>query len=149
MTLVRYEPLWGRHPFNQIQRRMNRLFEDFLQPEEEEGQIVNWAPRVDVTEHDDRYEVVVELPGLGKEEVKLELHNNILTISGEKKSESEKKERNLFVCERLFGSFRRSFQFPTQINQEKIDADFQNGVLTIKLPKVEEAKPKSIEIKVN
>jgi len=150
MTLVRWQPTWRRSPFEGIatlQRQMNRLFEDVI-PNEGDETIATWAPRVDLTEFDDRYEVTAELPGLTAEDVKLELENNVLTISGEKRSETERKDRSLYVCERNYGAFRRSFQFPSQIDAAKIDAGFKNGILTINLPRVEEAKPKQIEIKV-
>jgi HSP20 family protein len=151
MTLVRWQPTWHRGPFagiNTLQHQMNRLFEDVFQNDAEDRAVI-WSPRVDLTEFDDHYEVTAELPGMTHEEVKLELENNLLTISGEKHTESERKDRNLYVCERNFGSFRRSFQFPSQIEPSKIDAGFKDGILTVSLPKIEEAKPKQIEIKVH
>ncbi len=150
MAILRWQPLETRNPwagFNALQRRMNRLFEDFFAPEEEAGS-VEWAPRVDVTELEDKFEVSAELPGLSKDDVKVEINDNMLTISGEKRSAHEKKDRNLYVSERCFGSFRRVFQLPTNINAAKIGAEFKNGVLNITLPKTEEAKPKQIEISV-
>jgi len=151
MTLVRWQPMTARNPFEgfaAFQCRMNRLFDEAFQSETEAGPAV-WSPRVDVTEFDDRFEVSAELPGMVAEEVKVELDNNILSLSGEKRAEEERKDRDLYVAERRFGGFRRSFQFPTHLDASKIDASFRNGVLTITLPKVEAAKPKQIEIKVH
>jgi len=150
MTLVRWQPNWHRHSFDGIatlQRQMNRLFEDAL-PADGEERLPTWSPRVDVTEFEDRYEVTAELPGMVAEDVKLELENTVLSISGEKRSEAERKDRCMYVCERNYGAFRRSFQFPSQIDASKIAAGFKNGILTVTLPRVEEAKPKQIEIKV-
>ena len=151
MTLVRWQPTWHRHPFGNLaalEQRVNCLCNETLDSEGED-RIATWTPRVEVAEFDDRYELTAELPGLAAEDVKLELENNVLTISGEKRSETEHKDRSMYVCERNYGSFRRSFQFPSQIEASKINAGFKNGILTVNLPRVEEAKPKQIEIKVN
>jgi HSP20 family protein len=126
---------------------MNRLFEDSLSKEGDET-TSTWDPRVDVTEFEDKYEVCAELPGMAREDVKVELHDNMVTISGEKRLETERKDRNLYVCERNYGQFRRSFQFPSSLDASKVEAQFRNGVLTVTLPKIEEAKPKQIEVKV-
>lgn len=150
MTLVRWDPFWRRSPLAMLetmQRQMNRWMEEFFREEGES--LSNWVPRVDLVEHDDHLELKAELPGLSRDDVKVELNNGVLTISGEKKEEYEKKDRNIYICERSFGSFHRSFQLPVQVDASKIDAQFKNGLLTIRLPKVEEAKPKKIEIKVS
>jgi HSP20 family protein len=104
---------------------------------------------VDIAEHDDAYTVKMELPGVNKDEVKITLESNILTIRGEKKQEKETKKENYHRIERSYGSFERSFTLPTSVKSDKIDAAYNNGVLQITLPKVEEAKPKQIEVKVN
>jgi HSP20 family protein len=91
----------------------------------------------------------MELPGVNKDEVKITLESNILTIRGEKKQEKETKKENYHRIERSYGSFERSFTLPTSVKSDKIDAAYNNGVLQITLPKVEEAKPKQIEVKVN
>lgn len=151
MTLVRWQPLWGRDflpNFSSLQRRMNSLFEDIIDDDEHKS-VMNWSPRVDITELEDRIEINAELPGMNKEEIKVELKENILTISGEKAAQHEKKDRSLHVCERVFGSFSRSFQLPQYVKSDKIKAEFKNGVLTLEIPKAEEAKPKQIEVKIN
>ena len=151
MTLVRWQPIRHTNPFeglSMLQRRMNRLFDESFNDESEDRNL-SWSPRVDLVELEDRFEVSAELPGLSREDVKVELQENVLTLSGEKQSAVEKKDRNLFVCERNYGQFRRSFQFPNRIDAAKIDASFKDGILTVSLPKVEEAKPKLIDVKIN
>ncbi|MCF7811808.1 Hsp20/alpha crystallin family protein [bacterium] len=147
MALVRWEPFWGRYPFGSLQNRINRIFDD-VQENDEDRPSYNWSPRVEITEFEDRYELEAELPGLKKEDVKIELENNVLTISGEKSATHEKKDRKIHLCERIYGSFTRSFQVTSKIDADKINAEFKNGVLNLTLPKVEQEKPKQIEIKV-
>jgi len=107
-----------------------------------------WTPAVDIAEHDEQYLVEVELPGVNKEDVKITLENNILTIRGEKKQEKETRKESYHRVERSYGSFQRSFTLPTTIKSDKIDAAYKDGILQITLPKAEEAKPKQIEVKV-
>ncbi len=152
MTLVNCQPTRHANPFaglSILQRHLSREFGDALAENSEEGRTVTWSPRVNLTESDDKYEVTAELAGLTREDVKVELQENILTISGEKQNSTGQKEQNLFLSERHFGQFRRRFQFPTQIDGTKIDATFKNGVLTVTLPKAEVAKPTQIEVKIN
>jgi HSP20 family protein len=104
-------------------------------------------PAVDVHEDDARYTVSVELPGSKKEDVTVELEGDVLTIRGEKKSEREEKKERAHYVERRFGSFSRSFSLPQDALAEKIDASFQEGVLTLTIPKGGKAKPKTIAIK--
>mgnify|MGYP003573726583 CR=1 FL=1 len=149
MTLVRWEPLSVRNPWHglmRVQRQMNRLFDDF--EGEDETPMATYAPRMNVTDMEDHIEVTAELPGMNRDQVKIEINNNVLTISGEKLDEHEKKDRNLYISERVFGQFHRSFQLPSQVDVSKIEAAFNGGILNVSLPKVEEAKPKQIEIKV-
>jgi len=136
---------------SQIQREMNRLFDSLFR-----GGVVDdgsygtfWSPFVDIIEHDDAYVVEAELPGLTKDDVKISIEGNILTIRGEKKREQTKEGRNYHRSERAFGSFMRSFTLPSSVRADKIEATYRNGILTINLPKVEEAKPKTIEVKVH
>jgi HSP20 family protein len=107
-----------------------------------------WTPAVDVAEHEDAYQVKVELPGVSKDDVKITMQDNILTIRGEKKQEKESKNSNYHRVERSYGSFQRSFTLPTSVKHDKIEASYNDGILTIALPKAEEAKPKQIEVKV-
>jgi HSP20 family protein len=155
MSLVRWNPArdlaaWPSNLFG-MQREMNRMFDNFFSNTDrsEDYALAAWSPAVDIAEHDDQYVVKMELPGVSKEEVKITLESNILTVRGEKKQEKETKKENYHRVERSYGSFQRSFTLPTNVKNDKIDASFKDGVLNIKLPKAEEAKPKQIEVKVN
>ena len=137
-------------PFMRLEREFENLMERFLGPEE--GRVMVWggfAPTLNVAESEEGFEVTVELPGMKAEEVQVEMKNGDLWISGEKKEEKEEKKKDYYVSERRFGSFQRSFQLPDGIDEEKIEANFKNGVLTVALPKSPAAqKPeKSIAIK--
>jgi len=107
-----------------------------------------WAPRVDVSETKDNYIVKAELPGLEVKDVNVSISGNVLTIKGEKKKEEEEKDEHNHYVERYYGSFQRSFQLPAGMKTDKIEANFEKGVLKVTLPKVEEAKKKEIDIKV-
>jgi len=154
MSLVRWNPArdlatWPSDLFG-VQREMNRLFDNFFRGTDrgDDAALTAWSPAVDIAEHDSEYLVNVELPGVTKEDVKITLESNILTVHGEKKQEKETKKENYHRVERSYGSFQRSFALPSTVKSEKIDAAFNNGVLSIRLPKAEEAKPKQIEVKV-
>jgi HSP20 family protein len=131
-----------------LQKDINRLFEDFwpMRREDiEEGMI---APALDVSEDKENVYVAADLPGVEEKDIKLNLQNGILTLSGEKREEKETKEKNFHRIERSYGSFSRSLALPCQVAAEKAIAKFKNGVLNVTLPKKEEAKPKEINIKV-
>ena len=153
MSLIRWNPTrdaaaWPSDLFG-IQREMNRLFDNvFRGSQDEEYSVSSWSPAVDIAEHDDAYVVKVELPGVNKDDVKITLESNVLTISGDKKQEKETKKENYHRVERSYGSFQRSFTLPSTIKSEKIDASYKDGVLLVSLPKAEEAKTKQIEVKV-
>ena len=153
MSLVRWNPArelatWPSDLFG-IQREMNRMFDGFFRGTgDEDYTLSSWTPAVDIAEHDDEYLVKVELPGVNKDEVKLTLENNILTIRGEKKQEKETKKENYHRVERSYGSFQRSFTLPAAVKADKIDASYKDGILTVSLPKAEEAISKQIEVKV-
>ena len=156
MALTKWKPehevsAWT--PFKDLmnmQREIGRVFDSLFSDFEGGSSFVSqWAPRVDVMEHGDAYMIKVELPGVNKNDVKITLQENVLTIRGEKKQEEEEKETNYHRVERSYGSFERSFTLPTGVKSDQIDASYKDGVLTITLPKVEEAKPKEIEVKVS
>jgi HSP20 family protein len=102
---------------------------------------------VDFTESETQYEVKVDLPGLKPEEVKVELRNGDLWISGERQEEKEEEGKTYHRIERRYGEFRRVLPLPVEVSEEKIEARVENGVLTVRVPKVEIAKPKTIEVK--
>lgn len=107
---------------------------------------MNWTPRMDVKESEEAYILHADLPGLKQNDVKITLNDHVLTISGERKHEDEKKNEKYHYVERAYGSFQRSFTLPSSINGEKIKAEYKDGVLNITLPKTEESKPKEIAI---
>lgn len=148
MTLIRWAP---RRDLMGIQGEMNRLFDDFfgLQRKDEDREGLHWNPRVNIEEGKDRFEITAELPGLKRDDVKIEVKDHVLTLTGEKKVEKENKDRNVYLFERAYGRFCRTFTLPDNVDADKIDAEFKDGLLRIDIPKTEEAKPKEIEVKVN
>jgi len=155
MSLVRWNPTRELMTFPgdvlNMQREINKMFDSFFR-----GGVVDdgtlatslWSPAVDVAEHENEYRVKVELPGVSKDDVKITMQDNILTIRGEKKQEKESKESSYHRIERSYGAFQRSFTLPTTVKSDRIEATYKDGILTITLPKAEEAKPKQIEVKV-
>lgn len=153
MSLIRWNPTrYAAWPSDVVsmQREINNMFDRFFGDDvaTDSAKLTTWAPAVDIAEHDDEYVVKVELPGVAKDEVKITLESNILTISGEKRQDKESKKENVHRMERVYGSFQRSFTLPSTVRSEKIDAFFRDGILNISLPKAEEAKPKQIEVHV-
>jgi HSP20 family protein len=145
MSLTRLDPF---RDLAVLQDRMTRLFGENYGAREE-GVLSNWAPAVDIFENEKKELVLkAELPDLSKEDVQVTIENNTLTIRGERKLDAEVKKEQYHRIERAFGSFSRSFSLPTTVDTGKIAAEFKNGVLTIRLPFREEAKPRSINIEV-
>jgi len=148
MNLIRYNPtrdLWH------LRDEMDKIFNQFTTRtfDSEETPEVDWSPRVDITENENSYVVKAELAGLSKDDVKITMKEDVLTIRGEKKSETKSENENVHLLERRYGRFVRAFRLPSSVNSKKIDATFKDGILTLSLPKAEEAKPKEIEIKMN
>lgn len=149
----------GGSPFWLLQQEMNRLFDDFflgwgpgeLSPfralEERAGA---FAPQMDVTEDDKEICVTVELPGMDEKDIDISISSDVLTIRGEKKSEKEDKGKNYYRMERSYGAFHRAIPLPAEVDQDKIEASFKKGVLTVTLPKTAEAQreAKKITVKV-
>jgi HSP20 family protein len=149
MTLVRWNPVNNfANEFLNMQREMDCALDRFRGGAHDDSDNSLFLPAVDISEHAEAYEVKVELPGVDKNDVKITVHKDILTIKGEKKQEEEKKGKNFHRVERSYGSFQRSFTLPSSVKGEKIEAVYNDGILTVTLPKVEEAKPKEIEVKV-
>lgn len=150
MALVKWEPF--RDWFT-LQERMNRLFDGSLSrfrwPDDEDLGLGAWSPAVDIYETEQEIVVKAELPEVTLNDIDLRIENNTLTLKGERKREQETKEENFHRMERLYGSFCRSFSFPSTVDQDKITAEFKDGVLKIRLPKKEEVKPKQIKVTVN
>jgi HSP20 family protein len=149
------------HPLSNLRREVDRLFEDFPFGPWRRSSVFDvapfWrgelslakAPAVDVAEKEKEYEIPAELPGMGEKDIDVKFANGMLTIKGEKKEEKEEKRKDYHLSERRFGSFQRSFTVPEDVDVDKIDASFKNGVLTVVLPKSEEAQKReqTIEIK--
>ena len=139
-------------PANTLQQRLNRLFEENFGPLTLMGMepfsTTTWTPSCDIYETDNEIVVKMEAPGVKKEDVKVSLQDNVLTLSGERKFEEETKKENYLRVERSFGNFTRSFTLPPFVDAKKITAEFKDGMLEVKLPKMEAARPKEVEIKV-
>ena len=108
----------------------------------------DWCPRVDVSETDQYFQISAEVPGVNKEDVKINVEDGVLTIHGERKVEKEESNLKMHRTERFYGSFSRSFSLPANVDENKIEASFKDGLLNLQIPKTEEAKPKAIEVKV-
>lgn len=151
MSIIKYAPVNERGMLSDlfnVQKEMSRMLSNFFTNDDETlTGLQNWYPSADISEGKDAYTVRVELPGVTKDDVKITLQENVLTIQGEKKQESETKDTNYHRLERSYGSFSRSFRLPTLVKADKIDANYKDGVLSIVLPKADEAKTKEIEIK--
>src|SRR5215471_7635097 len=145
MSLMRMNPFTA---LQDIQERLTRAFDEsnLLRRTEEDLGLTGWRPAVDVFENDDSYVIKAELPEVRREDVKIHLENNRLTISGERRLENEEKRQNYHRIERTYGSFSRSFMLPIDATPEEIKANFRDGVLKVTVPKAETAKPRSIEI---
>jgi len=107
-----------------------------------------WTPPIEMFEKEDKFIVKAELPGMKKEEIDVSIVGDTLTIKGERKAETEVKEENYYCCERCYGSFLRSITLPTAIDIKKVEANYQNGVLELVLPKAPEVKPQKIDVSV-
>lgn len=142
-ALSRWEPFRGATTF---QEQVNRLFNDVFERNQHESSLSTWAPAVDIYETEHELVVKADLPEVDAKDLDIRVENNILTIRGERKFEKKVNEDNYLRVERTYGSFSRSFSLSNTVNSEAIKADYQNGVLTLSLPKREEAKPKQIKV---
>ena len=140
-------------PFNQLNRirsEINRIFEDpFGFASAASTFFAGWTPAVDVYEDKDKITVRAESPGMKKEDIEVTVVGDTLTISGERKEEQEKKEGQTYRSERYLGRFQRSVILPTEVDANKVQATYKDGVLTVNLPKSEQAKRRQIEIKAS
>lgn len=144
MTLIKFEPM---REFETLHNKIQRYFDEFSNFGFSVNE--NFYPRIDISEDKDNINVTAEIPGVKKENIKITLQDNILTIEGEKKKETEKKEKNFFRSERMFGSFKRCFTLPEEVDSENVEAKFENGMLHVQMkrlaPKIK--KEKLIELK--
>ena len=146
MNLVRWNPWREMESFSD---HINRLFDDSVFPRvrlSEGSGLRNWRPAVDIYDSEDKIVVKAELPGVDKKDIHIDVKDRILTISGERSYENEVKEENYHRKERAYGKFHRSFTLPDGLDQNKIEADYKDGVLKVAIPKPEEKKPKTITV---
>jgi HSP20 family protein len=143
-SLIRWDPF---AEISSLRRAMDRLFDDFMSPRlwRAEGE---WAFPVDVYETDEAVVVKAALPGMNPDDVEISLSNDALTIRGEVKQEEKTERENYYRRELRYGSFARTVPLPTRVDQERAEAEFENGLLTVTLPKAEELRPKSIKVRV-
>src|SRR6201987_758688 len=144
-NLDRWDSFRGTSPDSQL----NRLFSDFFGRATQEQNLTAWAPAVDIYETEHELVVKADLPDVKPAELDIRVENNILTIRGERRFEKKVDEKNYLRVERTYGSFSRSFSLANTVNSEAIKADYKNGVLTLTVPKREEAKPKQIKVTVD
>jgi HSP20 family protein len=143
--LDRWEPSRGA---STLQEQFNRLFSGAFERTGEESNLTAWAPAVDIFETEHELVVKADVPDVDPKDLDIRVENNILTIRGERKFEKKVDENNYLRVERAYGSFARSFSLANSVNAEAIKADYHNGVLTLSIPKREEAKPKQIKVNV-
>ena len=152
MALVRWDPL---RDIDSLQGEMNRLFSTFFDTPTARGAngggaaTRRWIPAMDLIEAGEHFVLKADLPGMTEEDVNVELENNVLTISGERKTELEDKHEGYYRLERSSGAFTRSLTLPEGIDAEAVTASFDNGVLEVRIPKPVEAKPRRIQIGVS
>jgi len=141
------------NPFSLLRREMDSLFDNFFRGfdmEPFQSSMVSFNPKVDVTENDKEIRISAELPGMDEKDIDVSLHNNMLTIKGEKKEEKEGKGKDYYRMERSYGSFSRTIPLPVEVETDRIEATFKKGVLGITLPKTAKAveETKKIAVKV-
>lgn len=146
MALIRWQP----RELYDLRRDVNQLFDSFWgNGENEPTQPTVWRPSVDISEREGEFTVTVDLPGIRREDLDVTVVNGRLTIKGERRHEKEEKDATTHRVERAYGTFTRSFDLPTAVAADKISAAYRDGVLTVVVPKAEEAKPKQIEVRVS
>lgn len=145
-SISRLDPFRG---LNSLQDQVNRLFDEtFSRGRSAESEMGTWAPAVDIYETEQELVLKADLPEVNQQEIDIRIENNMLTIRGERKFHNEVSQDNYLRVERAYGPFSRSFSLPNTLNTEAIKADYQNGVLSIRMPKREESRPKQIRIGV-
>src|SRR3954451_10187475 len=131
-------------PFSQ---EVNRLFSTLF--DAQDSGVQRWVPAMDLTEADDQFVLRADLPGLGEDDVSIEIQDNTLTVSGERKAEHEERQRGWYRVERSFGRFSRSLTLPEGVDADAVSAGFDKGVLEVRIPKPEQRKPRRVAIKAN
>lgn len=148
MAITRFDPF---RDLAVLQDRMNRMFNDTYGSRNQEDHMLSrgtWVPAVDIYEVEGELVLKAELPDMQRDDIDVTVENNTLTIRGERKLDNEIKQENFHRVERAYGSFVRTFSLPPTVDSGRIGAEYKNGVLTVKLPMREEAKPRTIDVKV-
>lgn len=145
MALVRFEPA---RELESLQSDMNRLFDGFFGPRANGNQVRRWLPAMDLVEVEGDLVLRADLPGVSEEDVAIEIRDNVLTVSGERRTEHEDQREGYHRVERAFGSFSRSLTLPKGVDADAVTARFDRGVLEVRVPKPEERKPRRVEISV-
>ena len=148
MSLMRWDP---SRELEEVSERLNRLFGRPIATRETGKEALatpDWAPALDIVETPEEYVIQVEVPGITKENVKVNVMDGILRIEGERRQEKEEKGKKFHRIERCYGTFLRTFGLPEYVDETQVRAEFKEGILTIRLPKTQKAKPKTVEIKV-
>ena len=144
MPFVRWTPMGNLQSF---QHEMNRMFDQFFRGGNgEEAKVSTWRPSVDIYETDDGLVIKAELPGVSTDDVSVEVHQNTLTLRGQRQHEAAVKDEQYHRVERSYGTFQRSFTLPSTVDAEKVQATFPDGILELHLPRLESAKPHKIAI---
>jgi HSP20 family protein len=143
MALVRWDPM---RELDSLQGDMNRLFDRFFERRAGNDTSRRWIPAMDLAETDDHLVLRGDLPGMTEDDVDIEIKDNVLTVSGERRSKSEEKGEGYHRVERAFGHFSRSLTLPQGVDPDKVEARFENGVLEVQIPKPAEAKPTRVQI---
>jgi HSP20 family protein len=146
MAISRYRDPAGLFGLQRLNRMLDEAFSNF--PFQEQGNVITstWFAPTDVSEDENSLQISMELPGVQPDDVRLSLENNILTIRGEKRQRSEESNERVHRFERTYGVFERTFALPNTVDADKIDAQFENGVLLVRIPKAEKARPREIRV---
>lgn len=154
-ALTRWEPAMRWNPFKELEEMEKRLSGLFGHPpaaasgdKKEAIAVAEWSPLVDISEDEKEYLIKAEIPEMMKEDIKLNVHDNVLTITGERKYEKEEKNKKYHRVERAYGTFLRSFTLPEDADGGKVAAEYKDGLLKVRLPKSDKVKPRAIEVKV-
>lgn len=143
MALIRWRPERSRYS---MLEQVGRMMEDMAKDFGDEGNLGAWSPSVNIYDKDGKLVVEAELPGVNKDDIEVHVENGVLTLRGERKKEEEVKDENFYRLERSYGSFSRSFTLPSDVDADKIEASYKDGMLILKAPRTEAAKAKQVKI---
>jgi HSP20 family protein len=143
MPITRWNPM--RELMN-VHEQLNKVFEEDLRRNSPDLEYGNWAPAVDLREEDSQFVIQADMPGMKKEDIDVNVENNVLTVRGERRFEAEVKKENYHRIERAYGKFARSFTLPARVVTDGIAANYKDGILEVVIPKAEESKPKKIVV---